>query len=106
MAQMRGLHQRLDQAQTALDKLAAKPGDELEQLDAKVEAILKRHRVNKLFSVTTTAQSVTQTRHVRRGRPSANSPTQQVTRVQLQLQFHRQSQAIEQAEQLAGLQRS
>lgn len=35
-------------------------------------------------------------------RPSAKSPTQQVTRIYLQLQIQRQSTAIEQAEQLAG----
>lgn len=101
-AQRRGLHQRLEQAQTALDKLAAKPGDELEQLNAKVEAILKRHRVNEFFSVTITAQSVTLTRYLGRGRPAANAPTQQVTQIQLQLESQRLPQAIEQAEQLAG----
>ena len=101
-AQIRGLRQRLNQAQTALDKLASKPGDELEQLNIKVEAILKRHRVNEFFAVTTATQTVTQTRYSGRGRPAANSPTQQVTRIQLQLQVHRQPLAIEQAEQLAG----
>jgi len=78
-AQIRGLHQRLKQAQTALEQLAAKPGDELEVLNAKVEAILKRHRVQEFFAVTTTAHSVTQTRYVRRGRPAANAPTHEVT---------------------------
>ena len=101
-AHIRGLHQRLNQAQTALDKLAAKPGEQLEQLEAKVEALLKRHRVSEFLAVTTTAQTSIQTRHVRRGRPAANAPTQQVTRIQLQLQVHRQPLAIEQAEQLAG----
>jgi len=101
-AQRRGLHQRLDQAQTALDKLVAKPGNELESLNAKVEAILKRHRVQEFFSVTTTTQTVTQTRYVGRGRPAANAPTQQLTQIQLHLQVQRQPQAIEQAEQLAG----
>ncbi|NJR64066.1 MAG: transposase [Cyanobacteria bacterium CRU_2_1] len=101
-AQKRGLHQRLDQAQTALDKLVAKPGNELESLNAKVEAILKRHRVTEFFSVTTTAQTVTQTRYVGRGRPAANAPTQQVAQIQLHLQFHRQPQVIQLTEQLAG----
>lgn len=101
-AQIRGLHQRLHQAQTALDKLAAKPGDELESLNTQVETILKRHRVHEFFSVTTIAQTCTQTRQVGRGRPCANSPTQQVTQIQLQLQVQRQPLAIEQAEQLAG----
>ncbi len=101
-AQIRGLHQRLKQAQTALDQLAAQPGDELDSLNAKVEALLKRHRVQEFFAVTTTAHSVTQTRYVRRGRPAANAPTQEVTQTQLQLMVHRQPLAIEQAEQLAG----
>jgi len=101
-AQRRGLHQRLDSAQTALDQLAAKPGTDLESLNTKVEAILKRHRVQEFFSVTTTTQTVTQTRYVGRGRPTANAPTQQVTQIQLHLQVQRQPQVIEQAEQLAG----
>jgi transposase len=101
-AQTRGLHQRLDQAQTALDKLVAKPGTDLESLNTKVEAVLKRHRVQEFFSVTTTSQTVTQTRYVGRGRPAADAPTQQLTQIQLHLQVQRQPQAIEQAEQLAG----
>jgi transposase len=101
-AQLRGLHQRLTQAQTALEKLAAKPGKDLEALNTKVEAILKRHRVHEFLAVTLTAQSVSETRYVQRGRPAANAPTQQVTRIQLQLQMQRQPQAIEQAEHLAG----
>ena len=101
-SQIRGLQQRLEQAQTALDKLASKPGDELEQLNQKVEAILKRHRVSEFFSVTTTEEIHTETRHIGRGRPTAKSPKQQVTRVHLQLQFQRQSAAIDTAQQLAG----
>jgi hypothetical protein len=101
-AQTRGLHQRLDQAQTALDQLVAKPGNDLESLNTKVDALLKRHRVQEFFSVSTTTQTVTQTRYVGRGRPAANAPTQQLTQIQLHLQVQRQPQAIEQAEQLAG----
>lgn len=101
-AQIRGLQQRLNHAQTTLSKLAGKPGDDEEQLKVKVEAILKHHRVSEFFAVTTTEEFFTETRHVGRGRPTAKSATQQVTRVHLQLQFQRQSAAIEQAEQLAG----
>ena len=101
-AAIRGQKQRLDQAQAALSKLADKPGDDLEQLNSKVEAILKRHRVNEFFSVTTTAETLTETRYLGRGRPTAKSAQEQVTRMHLQLQIQLQSAAIEQAQQLAG----
>ncbi len=41
---IRGQQQRINQAQTALNKLVAKPGDNQEQLSCKVENILKRYR--------------------------------------------------------------
>jgi transposase len=43
-ATLKGLHQRLERATAALKQLAAKPGDDLEQLDLKVKALLQRHR--------------------------------------------------------------
>lgn len=39
-------HKRINQAQQALDKLAKKPGTELNILSSKVENILKRYRVS------------------------------------------------------------
>nr|WP_228014687.1 transposase [Fortiea sp. LEGE XX443] len=101
-AQIRGLQQRLNQAQTALDKLAGKPGNDKEQLNRQVEAILKRYRVGEFFAVSTTVVLTNQTRHLRRGRPSANSPTEQVNREYLQLHCQQQTAAIETAQQLAG----
>ncbi len=101
-SQLRGLEQRLNAAENALLKLAAKPGKDLVQLDEKIEAILKRHRVSEFFVVNTKAEISTQTRHLGRGRPTAKSPQQQIVCVQLQLQFSRQGSAIEQAQQLLG----
>jgi transposase len=101
-SQLRGLEQRLNAAENALLKLAAKPGKDLVQLDEKFEAILKRHRVSEFFVVNTKAEIFTQTRHLGRGRPTAKSPQQQIVQLQLQLQFSRQSAAIEQAQQLLG----
>ena len=101
-AQIRGLQQRLERAQTALEKLAVKPGKDSEELKLKVDAILKRHRVREFFSVSLTAKSHTQTRHIKRGRPTPNSATEEVTQIQLQLQLERNIDAIEQAKQLAG----
>lgn len=101
-AALRGQQQRLDRATEALSKLATKPGDDLEQLNQKVEDILKRHRVKEFFTVTTTAETITQTRYLGRGRPTAKSLQEQVTRINLQLQFTQQPAAIEQAKQLVG----
>lgn len=101
-AQTLGLQQRLERAQTALDKLAAKPGKEMLDLQIKVEAILKRHRVKEFFCVTLTSQTHTQTRYTGRGRPTSNSTTEEVTQVQLHLHLERNTDAIELAKQLAG----
>lgn len=101
-AAIRGQQQRLERATAALSKLAAKPGDDLEQLQTKVEAILKRHRVKDFLAITTTRETITETRYLGRGRPTTKSPKEQVTRIHLQLQFQQQSAAIEQAKQLAG----
>jgi transposase len=101
-AQQQGLKQRLDNAQAALEKLAAKPGQDLEQLHLKVEAILSRHRVKEFMSVTLTSQVVTQKRYVGRGRPTSNSATEQVTQIQLRLRFEQNIEMIEQAKHLAG----
>lgn len=101
-AQKQGLKQRLDNAQAALEKLAAKPGQELEQLNLKVEAILSRHRVKEFIAVTLSSQVVTQKRYGGRGRPSSSSATEEVTQIQLRLQFEQNIDAIEQAKQLAG----
>ncbi|WP_262561338.1 hypothetical protein [Acaryochloris sp. CCMEE 5410] len=60
-AQIQGLQQRLERAQNALDKLAAKPGKEPEELNLKVEAILKRHRVKEFFCVSLNVETDTQT---------------------------------------------
>jgi len=97
-----GLQQRIDKATASLNKLAASPGDDLEQLSVKVETILKRCRVKELFVVTTATQTITETRYIGRGRPTAKSPTQQITRLEIQLHIQPQSMAIEQAFKLAG----
>ncbi len=95
-------NKRINQAQLALEKLANKPGTELDVLTYKVENILKRHRVTDFFSTTITEQTRTETRHQRRGRPSKNTLQQQVTSTRLQLQIEKIDSAIVEAEILAG----
>ena len=101
-AQIRGLHERLEKAQIALDKLKQKPGKDLEVLNDKVEAIFKRHRVNDFLIVTTTVETSIKTIYIQKGRPTANSPTEDVVQTDLKLEIDRQTVAIEEAEKLAG----
>jgi transposase len=100
--QIRGLHERINKAQTALDKLKQRPGKELEVFNTKVKAILKRHRVKEFLLVTTTSETNIQINYINKGRPTANSPTQTVTKIELKLNIELQTPAIEEAEKLAG----
>jgi transposase len=102
LSAIRGQQQRINQAKTALDKLTMKPGHLQELLNYKIKNILKRYRVNDFFSTTIKEETQTETRHVGRGRPSKNSPTQVVTKVCLQLHIQQIDDAIEEAETLAG----
>jgi transposase len=102
LSAIRGQQQRINQAKTALDKLATKPGDDQELLNYKIKNILKRYRVNDFFLTTIKEETQTETRHVGRGRPSKNSPTQIVTKVCLQLHIQQIDDAIEESETLAG----
>lgn len=99
---IRGQQQRILTALTALNKLATKPPQEREQLTQKVENILKRYRVNNFFSTTITEVITTRTCHVGRGRPSKDSPTEEVTSISLQLHIQQIDDAIKEAETLAG----
>ncbi|KYC42944.1 transposase [Scytonema hofmannii PCC 7110] len=99
---IRGQQQRILTARTALDKLAAKPGEDPQVLAHKVENILERYRVKDFFNTTITEQIIQKTRHVGRGRPSKNSPTELVNSICLQLEIQLQDAAIKEAETLAG----
>ena len=98
--QKKGLHQRLDKAERALKKLAAKPAKDHCKLKTDVQAILKRYRVKDYFATQIEAQTVTY--YVGRGRPSAKDPSRKRSKTQFQLSFERQADAITEAEQLAG----
>ncbi|MBD2212764.1 IS1634 family transposase [Nostoc linckia FACHB-104] len=102
LSAVRGQQQRINKAQTALNKLAKKPLLDREQLTHKVENILKRYRVNDFFSTMITEEILTQTRHLVRGRPSKNSATEEVTRISLQLHIQQIDDAIQLSETLSG----
>jgi transposase len=99
---IRGQQQRILTARTALDKLAAKPGEDRGELIQKVENIKKRYRVNDFFSTTIIEEIIKETRHIGRGRPSKNSTTEEVTKICLQLHIQQVDTAIKLSETLAG----
>ncbi|MBP5971545.1 IS1634 family transposase [Brasilonema sp. CT11] len=99
---IRGQQQRINSAQTALNKLAAKPGEDSQALAHKVENILERYRVKDFFLTLITEEIIQQTRHVGRGRPSKNSSTEPVTSICLQLHIQQIDTAIKETETLAG----
>ncbi|BDA67937.1 unknown protein [Calothrix sp. PCC 7716] len=101
-ATIRGQQQRIHCAIAALNKLAAKPLEDREQLEQKVENILKRHRVSDFFSTMITEEITKETRYVGRGRPSKNSPVEEVTKICFQLHIQKIEEAIKEAEKLAG----
>ena len=97
-----GQKQRINKAQKALDKLAAKPGDDQQQLNYQIENILKRHRVKNFFLTSITQETIVETHYLGKGRPSKNSQYKQVTLVKSQLHIQQIDYAIREAETLAG----
>lgn len=96
----KSLHQRLDKAEEALSKLANKLQKDHCTLKNKVQTILKRYRVSDYISTDISTEMVT--RYKGRGRPSRKDPTGKIVEPRFRLSFERQTNAITEAEQLAG----
>ena len=98
--QQKGLHRRLDKAEQALSKLAAKSHQDHCTLQTKVQSILKRYRVIDYFITEIDTETVT--RYAGPGRPSRKNPNRTIVSTQFQLKLSRQLDAIAESEQLAG----
>lgn len=98
--QQKGLHQRLNKAEQALSKLAAKLHQDHCTLQTKVQSILKRYRVIDYFLTEIGTKTVT--RYSSPGRPSRQNTKPAIKSRQFCLKFKRQPKAISQAEQLTG----
>lgn len=98
--QIKGLHQRLNKTEQALNKLAAKTHNDRCKLQTKVEEIVKSHRVSEYFVTEIEAQTVTY--YVGRGRPNPKEPSRQRSKTNFKLTLRRNADAITDAEHLAG----
>ena len=100
--QAAGLQARLQATETALAKLAQSPGTTRAKLEAKVRQILNKHRTVEFFKTEVLEEVTLVQRQVGRGRPSPKRPTREVEDRSVRLNFSRQEQVIQTAQQLAG----
>ena len=98
--QKASFQRRLDNAQTQLNKLAAKTAQDHCQLKTRAEAILKDYRVSEFF--TTTIETETRKRYKGRGRPNPNDASSQIVETRFRLKVDLNCSAIEEAKQLLG----
>lgn len=108
-AQSRSLEERLQSAETALQKLTPAPGRgkrqirEVDKLHAAIEAVLVQYRVPGLLEVAWQKEEQVKTAYVGRGRGGANRPTRTVRKVRYVISgVHRNETAIEAAKQQLG----
>jgi transposase len=100
--QLEGLEKRLLKAETALDKLADRPGKDAFSLDKKVTEILQRHRVTNYLSWEIHTKIHYAKVYEGVGRPSRNSPFRRVRQTTLTLTYSRCQAQIAKFKTLAG----
>ena len=96
------LHQRLERTESALARMAQRPGSDPISLQQRVTALLEKDKVADYLQVTIQDTMILEERLVGRGRRGPNRQTRIVEKHQLELTVTRQVTAIEQAEKLAG----
>ena len=100
--QQKGLEQRLLNAEKALAKLAAKPGEDSIALQESVDSILQRHRVSD-YLLTNIHKKITYAKvYESPGRPGPNRPFRRVRQTTLTLTYQRHQTAIAEFKTLAG----
>jgi transposase len=95
-------HRRLQKAEQALEPFVRRPGKDPVKLQAKIQQLLDRHRVEDLLEVKIQKESWTEERLIGPGRPGPHRPRQVVEHLRLVVHFRRCTQAIEDAEALMG----
>jgi len=100
--QQKAFQKRLEKAQQEIGQLKPKKDENLDQFRARAEKILKHRRVEHCLSLQL-EETVTRTvKHLGRGRPGPNRPSEVIEKRQIQVHCRRNEVAIEQELQLAG----
>jgi transposase len=100
--QIKGLEQRLQKAETALAKLASKPGQNAQTLQEKVDRLLETHRVKEYLNVTVNKQIRYPKVYSTPGRPTTGCSFRRVRQTTLTLTYQRQETALAEFHTLAG----
>ncbi|MEP0834403.1 IS1634 family transposase [Microcoleus sp. AS-A8] len=100
--QIKGLEQRLQKVETALAKLASKPGQDAQTLQEKVDKLLEAHRVKEYLNVTINKQIRYPKVYSTPGRPTTERSFRRVRHTTLTLTYQRQETALAEFHTLAG----
>lgn len=100
--QIRGLEQRVQKAETALAKLALRPGTDAQILQEKIDKLLETYRVNEYLNVTINKQIRYPKVYSTPGRPTTERSFRRVRQTTLTLTYQRQETALAEFHTLAG----
>lgn len=98
--QRASLQRRLEKAEAALQRLAAKPAKDRCKLNTQQATILKRYRVQELFLTTIVDKELI--RYKGRGKPKADGASPKEVEIQFQLTVERNPAKIAEQQQLLG----
>lgn len=97
-----GLQERLAKAEAALAALNIRPAIDQAELESRAQTILKRYDLTDHLSLTFPEQVTHQTNYIGRGRPGPDRPTQISEAHTWTVEVHRQIEAIDLFNRLAG----
>ncbi len=100
--QIKGLEQRLQKVETALTKLASKPGQDAQTLQEKVDKLLETYRLKEYLNVTINKQIRYPKVYSTPGRPTTGRSFRRVRQTTLTLTYQRQETALAEFYTLAG----
>lgn len=100
--QVKGLEQRLHKVETALAKLALRPGTDAQILQEKIDKLLETYRVNEYLNVAIKKQIRYPKVYSTSGRPTTGRSFRRVRQTTLTLTYQRQETALAEFHTLAG----
>ena len=100
--QQKALERRLSQAEQALEKLTPRKKESRQDVQTRVDALLKQHKIEGLIQVDLTETTTQRKQYIGRGRPGPDRPFRIVTHHSIHLHAQRRETAIEEKRQLAG----
>jgi len=92
----------MNKAEKAFNKLKAKRDETSEPFQARAEKVAEKYSVLECDEMKVTDSITTQKQYKKRGRPTAETPDEEIKILNLNLEYNRQPDVVEKQEQLAG----